>query len=360
MHLALLVALVYLALAIRASPLDKRFFGVEGLDDSQSGSLLLSWPVIKPNQPVRYCFADDRSHQNLKEIVDQAIAKWAPAFEDSNLEIIPDNKEALICTYPTTRVDALIITDMTKDNNPRWNRAPECTTESATTGYDWTPATRNLKRHHLNFCHLDPDDIKGTKAQAIRAMTHELGHVIGLQHEHQRPDRNQHLIFNCKNLPGYKEAQAKALIDEQAYFEDSDDDQDRFRLMCNDDVIASDYLPAALPYIGGVKNAHRNPLNKEKWEDYVWSKGFDYDSIMIYSSHSNIPDSADVNDPKNWILTRKEDGKPVWQGGHERAADAVISKGDIARVMQLYPKTGAKTFVPLASDPWVVVQKHQK
>lgn len=32
-----------------------------------------------------------------------------------------------------------------------------------------------------------------------------VGHVFGLWHEHQRPDRDNYLHFECKNLQGYDE-----------------------------------------------------------------------------------------------------------------------------------------------------------
>ena len=57
------------------------------------------------------------------------------------------------------------------------------------------------------------------------------GHVIGLSHEHQRPDRNDYLWFKPKNLVGYDDAVKKADIDEQCLFEDDDTLATRIKLM---------------------------------------------------------------------------------------------------------------------------------
>ena len=48
------------------------------------------------------------------------------------------------------------------------------------------------------------------------------GHVIGLAHEHQRPDRDDFLYYYPVNLAGYDGALEAANIDEQAIFEDDD------------------------------------------------------------------------------------------------------------------------------------------
>ena len=29
-------------------------------------------------------------------------------------------------------------------------------------------------------------------------MAHKIGHALGFYHEHQREDRNDHVVFNCK------------------------------------------------------------------------------------------------------------------------------------------------------------------
>ena len=40
-----------------------------------------------------------------------------------------------------------------------------------------------------------------------------VGHVIGLAHEHQRPDAYTYIDFRCENLIGYEEAKAEVSAD---------------------------------------------------------------------------------------------------------------------------------------------------
>lgn len=330
----------------------KRWYSVQPLASHRPKGNYGPWPVIHTGksdevQPVRYCFADVRSQRNLQHVVDQAIARWHSAFLHSQLRIVPDTEQASLCDAPQVRSDALVIHDATRDGNTAWNHGPECPTDSASTGYNY--ASNERGRHRLDFCHLDPQDRRGTEPLAVQAMMHELGHAIGLQHEHQRQDRGQYLEFHCENLDGYEQAKRKAAVDERAYFEDDEDLETRMSLVCNDDEIASDYLPAALPFIR--QKDHRLESEKTKFKYYVQSDSFDYDSIMIYNSHANTPIDIDATNPKTWVLKRK-DGTAVWQGGSKRAADAKITEGDIARVAQLYLKAGGATLEATGLGKW--------
>lgn len=55
--------------------------------------------------------------------------------------------------------------------------------------------------------------------------------MIGLQHEHQRPDRGNALWYYCRYLEGYAQGVNDADIDEKAIFDDDLDEQDRINSM---------------------------------------------------------------------------------------------------------------------------------
>lgn len=157
----------------------KRWYGVEKPDDStnkQQEGRSFPWPVKcgPPNsvQPLRYCFKDQRSADNLIDIVNHAIARWAPAMQDhvSALSIDLDQGTGgdhhVYCSDSRVSGDALVISDETKDDNEQWNWE-ECDTQT-TTGYDYSSNTRG--RHTLEFCHLLPNQKEKTTPYAIRAM----------------------------------------------------------------------------------------------------------------------------------------------------------------------------------------------
>ena len=93
-------------------------------------------------------------------------------------------------------------------------------------GYQYKPAIP--WRHVMRFGAYHPQDPTGfTFVQSTDIMAHELGkhfqellplseltrpgHVIGFNHEHQRPDAEQYIRIAWKNVQGYDEAATKVL-----------------------------------------------------------------------------------------------------------------------------------------------------
>ena len=219
------------------NPLHRRWFGIPTLpsDNTFAAPYFYPWPATCSNpivQPVRYCYKDKRSQKNLDSIVQEAIAGWSPAWTDgtnihSALRIIPDpgcgDSKYCLCSDPNVSKDALVISDETRDGDSEWNDGPQCQTVT-TTGYHYIANGEPDApfRHFLKFCAFDPSDNNRQKPKAVLIMEHELGHAIGLSHEHQKPGRDAFLWYQHKNLLGYPECVEMCRIDERGHFEDDE------------------------------------------------------------------------------------------------------------------------------------------
>ncbi|KAL8775646.1 MAG: hypothetical protein Q9209_000142 [Squamulea sp. 1 TL-2023] len=125
---------------------------------------------IWPNHKLRYEFKDDASKEALKDILSEAWKLWTP--EDG----YSVNKD-YIDLEESTDDDALEIT------------ATQDPATGTTVGYGkdrGTPSCRMKFGTGNNYGFLD------SKSN----MAHELGHALGLYLEHQRSDRDAHVLFN--------------------------------------------------------------------------------------------------------------------------------------------------------------------
>ena len=164
-------------------------------------------------------------------------------------------------------------------------------------------------------------------------------------HEHQRPDRDNFVNVEWKNIDGYDEAAEKVAAVTDGTFDAGADKHDRM-----DQVYAlsasifgrsfADY-PQSIQYGGLIQKyfPEATCFAPEQYfsilQPYRQSQPFDFDSIMIYGSTYGARKGTRV-------LTRKvpQGGSILIQaGGNPYYALTGISDGDHQRIKQLYPAT---------------------
>ncbi|KAK5689713.1 hypothetical protein LTR97_012712 [Elasticomyces elasticus] len=338
--------------------LDPRWYSVPDL----RGMYIGPWPVTKydavnGNQAhIPYCYVDAWAVSNLAPLFGEVFSKFKEAIDQSALDFVPDPdcKGVLECECsPNSNPNTLRISGAPA------NGAKEGTRSDASCGFMYFSTEPG--RHTVKIANYKWDDTAGHAEKVLEA-THEIAHVVGLDHEHQRPDRDVDLRFHCFALRGAVQAYDK--------LEFAKDNPDK----------------AEIPYPAECKDLHpifcldkhlcHNPTLAVQWKfsdmlpftlGNLWPQNRDFqrgpdintspidtDSITIYPSFAGAVkegDSPIFPDDAVLLGVSRDDDKefPIYTGGNADPALAGLSASDISRIVQLYPKNIVKIS---GSDGW--------
>ncbi|KAF2431724.1 hypothetical protein EJ08DRAFT_696204 [Tothia fuscella] len=258
----------------------------------------------QPGCPVliRVCFENGEARDRLGHRLIAAINIWRAALGDRrgvDFFFIP----SLLCpTDPAERNnerDTLVVKILAGD-----------TLSFATLGF----VTGNLDSGRL-FIASKPNQWD-TDEKNVGVIVHELGHVLGLVHEHQRFDAKQYISFNYANIQGYREALAVYQAQGPQFTEQ------RFQAdVCTDTLESNQKKYKDVGWIGCSYIPEANSglsYGTAPWwwsKDYKYVGTFDWDSVMLYASDG--------------VMTREDDGRE-W-GSNWRP-----SRGDVAAVKAMY------------------------
>ncbi|KAI4670566.1 uncharacterized protein J4E79_000849 [Alternaria viburni] len=252
--------------------------------------------TVWPDGLVRYCFEDESARNNFKDDIDAAWKLWVDKIGE------PGCPSGHILQFREYRVKEGVwpycYNKREKDEDPWvWNKhvkndiaviAESKDTEtqaSSVTGYipkEWSDEQGRHGIHlGLSFKQKYPPDYW------ITTVAHELGHLFGFWHEHQREDRNDYVHFDCSKLRGYAAAKAKVDAAKEHTMEQ----------VCADYRLALQYdFPAVQDY---DTIDHIAPLREGGIELPLYINSdleFDDESIMLYTSAEFANDGANTDD----------------------------------------------------------------
>ncbi|QDS73477.1 hypothetical protein FKW77_009063 [Venturia effusa] len=313
----------------------KRSFGVV-VPPQDNYQDTVVWPKdpAHPERPalIPLCYVDSRSQSILEPLVLQGIKDW-------HNKLGPNRGVGFVV------LSYKICDEQVHDrNNGQVIRNPGLTHDtvhiqyddpgsiSATIGYYRRTCAPGRHRLFFNPNQAQPQEVA---RDAHWAMTHELGHVLGLLHEHQRPDAGQHITLVCSAIAGYS-ALDEWLHKNNWKVDFDDDDLDFVRSadeICQDHEMALEFatnsVPGAPPF-NPLELMPQVPQDIDITLRYHYYRPYDLSSIMHYGSEQRGERSLLTTGKQKTLLLK--DGSDIpWDG------TSTPSDGDRETVNMMYP-----------------------
>ncbi|ORY14559.1 hypothetical protein BCR34DRAFT_228307 [Clohesyomyces aquaticus] len=160
---------------------------------------------------IRYCYRNPTIRSSVQTFIEGGINKWKTALGERSEEkghavafeeamepgTEPDTEQPAYCAKAGASIDEYYDDD--------WNpKVPfDTLVINEVTGNTGSSSTIGLGQESKPWQNILDVGLYWNYVDRALTTAHELGHVLGMAHEHQRTDRKKYIVYLCTNLRDY-------------------------------------------------------------------------------------------------------------------------------------------------------------